>query len=114
MEGIYRVRDVWYPGRIKKVRLDGTFDIAYDDGEEETRVPGDLIRSVRNGETAVVFEKGDSVDFNRTGKGDRWITGKVDKVRLDGTYDILYDGEVFGSVPAEFVRPQRRYYKPSD
>ncbi len=31
---------------VEKVRLDGTFDIAYDDGEEEIEVPEDMIRFV--------------------------------------------------------------------
>jgi hypothetical protein len=28
----------YYPGRIKKDRLDGTYDIDYDNGEQESRM----------------------------------------------------------------------------
>ena len=46
MEGNFRGKGRWYPGVIKRVRLDGTVDIDYDDGEQETRVGTELIRAV--------------------------------------------------------------------
>ena len=44
VEGNYRGRGKWYAGKISRDRLDGTFDVDYDDGEKETRVDKDLIR----------------------------------------------------------------------
>jgi hypothetical protein len=46
VEGNYRGKGKWYPGKIKKDRGDGTFDIDYDDGEFESRVAESLLRPV--------------------------------------------------------------------
>ena len=46
VEANYRGRGKWYPGKITKDRRDGTYDISYDDGESEARVPEDMIRSL--------------------------------------------------------------------
>ena len=34
----------WFPGNITKVNRDGTYDIAYNDGTDESRVPRSLIK----------------------------------------------------------------------
>jgi hypothetical protein len=34
----------YYSGKIKRARSDGTFDIWYDDGDKETKVPAKRIR----------------------------------------------------------------------
>merc|ERR550514_1250724 len=34
----------WLPGRITEVNRDGTFDVRYDDGDEERRVESRMIR----------------------------------------------------------------------
>ena len=44
VEGNYRGKGKWFPGKITRDRGDHTFDIAYDDGESETRVDELLIR----------------------------------------------------------------------
>ena len=42
----YQGKRRYYPGRIKRVNFfDGTYDIKYDDGEEEFKVKEELIRS---------------------------------------------------------------------
>src|SRR3546814_1137053 len=46
VEGRYRGRSRWYPGVISRCRLNGTYDIDYDDGEKEDGVARDLIRVV--------------------------------------------------------------------
>jgi Ca2+-binding EF-hand superfamily protein len=46
VEANYRGRGKFYPGRIRRDREDGTYDIDYDDGEAETRVKEDMIRSL--------------------------------------------------------------------
>lgn len=43
VEGNWQGRGVWYPGKISRVNGDGTFDIAYDDGDHEKAVPRMLI-----------------------------------------------------------------------
>ena len=44
VEARYRGREKYYPGKVTRDRGDGTYDIAYDDGERETRVAKRLIR----------------------------------------------------------------------
>ena len=48
VEGNYRGRGKWYPGKISRDRGDGTYDIKYDDGESESRVEKDMIRLVED------------------------------------------------------------------
>ncbi len=38
VEGRYRGKARYYPGRIARVRLNGSYDIDYDDGEMEMGV----------------------------------------------------------------------------
>ena len=47
IEADYRGRGRFYPGKISRDRGDDTYDIAYDDGERETRVSKRLIRKQR-------------------------------------------------------------------
>ena len=46
VEGNYRGKGKWFAGKITRDRGDHTFDIAYDDGESETRVDELLIRLI--------------------------------------------------------------------
>ncbi len=46
VEANYRGRGKFYSGKIKHDRGDGTYDIDYDDGESESRVKEELIRSL--------------------------------------------------------------------
>src|SRR5690606_40647994 len=46
VEARYRGRARYYPGVIARARADGTYDIDYDDGEKETGVRADLIRTL--------------------------------------------------------------------
>ena len=61
VEADYRGRGKFYPGKISRDRGDSSYDIAYDDGERETRVEARLIRKLslldiaqENGHAAVV------------------------------------------------------------
>ena len=45
----YRGNARYYPGRIFRVRRDRLYDIDYDDGDKETRVSAELIRSLESG-----------------------------------------------------------------
>ena len=49
VEARYRGKMRYYPGRIKRVNRDGTYDIDYDDGEKEMFVAAELIRSLESG-----------------------------------------------------------------
>lgn len=44
IEGNYKGRGNWYPGKVSQDNGDGTYEIAYDDGESEARVPRDRVR----------------------------------------------------------------------
>ena len=44
VEARFKGRSKYYPGKISRVRLNGTYDIDYDDGEKEASVTRDLIR----------------------------------------------------------------------
>ena len=46
VEARYRGKTRYYPGVIKRVNRDGTFDIDYNDGEKEMFVAAELIRSL--------------------------------------------------------------------
>ena len=106
VEGNYRGRGKWYPARIKNIRDDGTFDIDYDDGETESRLPTENIRipgSNNNGNSAG-FQEGMKVEADYRGKG-KFFPGKVVRDRGDGTYDIDYDdGEKELRVPTRLIR----------
>ena len=46
MEGCYGDGDDWFKCEIKNVRRNGTYDLRYDDGDEETNVKEERIRPV--------------------------------------------------------------------
>ena len=95
VEGNYRGKGKWYTGKVTRDRKDGTFDVAYDDGESETRVEEALLRLLGGGsgspsKRSAKIEEGSKVEGNFRGKG-RWYKGKVTRDRRDGTFDIDYD-----------------------
>ena len=49
IEARYRGKARYYPGRIARARLNGTYDIDYDDGEKEMGVDKELIKVVGGG-----------------------------------------------------------------
>ena len=121
IEGNYKGKGHWYPGKVNRVRYDGSLDIDYDDGETEINVSTNLVRRTdvgnkknmtnKNQETSSI-EAGDKVEGNYKGKG-RWYPGKIKRVRLDGSYDIDYDdGEVETAVASDMVRSQNLFEEP--
>ncbi|CAB1112242.1 unnamed protein product [Ectocarpus sp. CCAP 1310/34] len=113
VEANFRGRGRFYPGRISRVNLDGSFNIDYSDGEKERGVTADLIRArggttrdeVRSGADTRVLEKGDRVEARYRGKGTRFYKGKISRVNSDQTLDISYDdGEKEIGIAAEHVR----------
>merc|ERR1719487_1330630 len=98
VEARYRGKSKYYPGRISRDRGDGSYDIDYDDGEKETRVPEELIRSIESGgggrdsspSRRTRLEEGMKVKANYKGKG-KMFGGTIKRDNRDGTYDISYD-----------------------
>jgi Ca2+-binding EF-hand superfamily protein len=108
VEGNYRGKGRWYPGRISRVNRDGTFDIDYDDGEKETKVDESMVRLLSSTETVIVFKEDDVVEFDFHGRSD-WVRGIISFVRLDGTYDIRDDrGEVIKKVETINIREYKK------
>ena len=48
VETRYRGRSKYYPGKISKVNGDGTFDVDYDDGEQESEVKAEFLRPLHD------------------------------------------------------------------
>jgi hypothetical protein len=44
VEADYKGKGKLYPGKITRVRLNGTYDIDYDDGEHEASIPRERIK----------------------------------------------------------------------
>jgi hypothetical protein len=103
VEARYRGGSRYYKGKIARKRLNGTFDILYDDGEKEMGVDKDLIKSLGGGRRrgrdddsdtdmggGCNLEEGAKVEARYRG-GSRFYKGKITRKRLNGTFDILYD-----------------------
>ena len=54
----YRGREKYYPGKIRRDRGEGRYDIAYDDGERENNVEARLIRKLSLSPLAIAKENG--------------------------------------------------------
>ena len=95
---IHAGRSKYYKGKISRVRADGTFDVAYDDGEAETRVEERLIRSLdgggrgsrspspRGGRRGRLRE-GDKIEARYRGRS-KYYKGRIRRDRGDGTFDV--------------------------
>jgi hypothetical protein len=99
----------WYPAVVTSDNGDGTFDVDYDDGDSELRMPAKYIRSkgvlmTGSGEDdvagspakkatadAAAFEKVGSPVKARYKGGRKWFEGNVSGVNRDGTFNIRYD-----------------------
>jgi len=101
VEANYKGKGTWYSGKISRVRANGAYDIEYDDGERELGVAEGLIRAldipdtsvevaVTAAETTPKFADGVQIEANYKGKG-TWYSGKISRVRANGTYDVAYD-----------------------
>ena len=88
-------RSKFYPGKIDRDRRDGTYDIAYDDGERETRVKVEFIKALDSDSeddrrsSSKKPREGDKceAEFKNTGK---YYPGTVKRQHSDGTYEILF------------------------
>ncbi|KAH8071060.1 cytidine deaminase [Aureococcus anophagefferens] len=105
VEARYRGREKYYPGKISRDRGDGTFDIAYDDGERETRVEEKLIRKLGGSSSSRGrLREGAKVEARYRGRS-KYYKGKISRDRGDGTFDIDYDdGEKETRVLEEYIK----------
>ena len=79
----------WFPGKVSAVHANGAYDLTYEDGDKEKKVPRHRIR--RKGEKPrATLSEGEVVDV-RHGGGKKLFPGKIAKVHDDGSYDIAYD-----------------------
>lgn len=101
VEGNYRSRGRWYPGRISQAHNDGTYDVEYDDGEFEKHVDERLItarednysnirRNIEETSYDNKLKEGSKIEGNYRGRG-RWYPARVSRKRLNDTFDIDYD-----------------------
>jgi hypothetical protein len=103
----YRGKSKFYPATIGRVRMHGTYDIDYDDGEKETAVEPELIRGLpaaADRKEKRAFKSGDQVEARQLGRT-RYFPGVVERVNRDGSYDVKYDdGEAERGVQSDMVR----------
>lgn len=118
IEGNYRGRGRWYPGRISGINPDGTFNIDYDDGEIERHIGEHYIRvkdTYSHSSPSRGYDNDDrsSDDFLEEGmkiearyKGrSKWYPGKINRKNRDGSFDIIYDdGEKELDVDSNMIR----------
>jgi hypothetical protein len=107
-----------YPGRVARVNADGTFDLAYDDGDTEAGVPLARLRTPEGVDftaapaaaapratTAHAPAAGDRIRGNFKGWGWPGYPGRVARVNADGTFDLAYDdGDTEAGVPLARLR----------
>jgi hypothetical protein len=91
----YKNSGKWYSGQISAVNEKGTYDVKYNDGDEERDVAEDLIRNilkkeVLDSELNISLKVGDKCEANYHNEG-TWFSGSISLVRENGTYDIKYD-----------------------
>eukprot|EP00941_MAST-03F_sp_MAST-3F-sp1_P002079 g2079.t1 len=102
VEARYGGEDRWFGGVIERVHSNSTFDIKYDDGDEEASVAKDLIRLPLKG--GGIFQSGDVVEC-LYGQGNAWFPGRIDSVNANGTYKVLYDdGDIEEEVQNTLIR----------
>lgn len=122
IEARYKRGTRWYPGVIRKANIDGTFDIRYKDGDAESSVPVELIRSAVSSSAttstapneASSFSTGERVEA-RYGGGSGWLKATVERKNRNGTYHLVYDnGGLEKSVERDLVRKIDKGGKDSD
>jgi len=105
----------WFAGRVTQRNGDGSYDVAYDDGDSELSVNPAWVR-------LPVHALGDRVDA-LFGGGEDWYAGTITAVAVSGgvdgddggrdgagwAYAVTYDdGDFEGSVTAHLVRAQKK------
>jgi len=106
----FQGRPKFFDTRIAVVHGDGTYDVEYDDGQRETRVPRHLIRryqdSFQNGffYRGRRFQEGQRVQARYRGRP-RYFEARIVRANGDGTYDVEYnDGEKDVGLASHLIR----------
>ena len=112
----YKGKKKFYSGTVMGKNGDGSYDIRYDDGDEEKGVAAEFVKAaevIASDEAAPApapaaegptFEAGAKIEALYKGKK-HWYTGAVDRVNADGTYDVIYDdGDTEKGVKPEHIR----------
>ena len=88
-----------------KVRDDDTYDVLYEDGDKELRVPLPRMRKYDvDLETKVELSEGMNVEARYKGKS-KYFAGKIATMNEDGTFTVHYaSGEVEEKVTKDLVR----------
>ncbi|KUF93048.1 hypothetical protein AM588_10009062 [Phytophthora nicotianae] len=95
----------WFPGKISKVHRDGTYDVEYFDGDIEKKMASTDVEAAKKDNKLEKFAVGDKVKA-RYKNGSKLFSGKISRVRSDGTYDIKYDdGDVETRVARDLIEP---------
>ncbi len=115
VEARYKRGRNWYPGKIRAVNSDGSYDVRYQDGDFERDVEAAFVRRAggSGGGGAAVdaatsrggdFAVGDKVE-GRFGGGSRWFKATVERKNRDGTFCLLYaDGDEERAVERHLIR----------
>eukprot|EP00903_Cladosiphon_okamuranus_P008645 g8289.t1 len=107
IEARYKRGRKWYPGKVRAVNLDGSYDVRYQDGDFERNVEASFVRRIGGASvdrTPSDFSAGDKVE-GRFGGGSRWFKATVERRNRDGTFCLLYaDGDEERAVERDCIR----------
>ena len=94
--------EVKFAGVISAVHSNGTYDVAYEDGDAEHGVLPEMFDVLQP------LDVGDLVTC-RYGGGEDAFPGKISLVHTDGTYDVAYDdGDSETNVARFLIAPQMK------
>merc|ERR1719230_1339396 len=116
IEAKYRGGSRWFSGEVVRERADGSYDVRYDDGDSESGVRAEDIRSKGGGDdrngassSSSSFRVGDLVEADFKGRG-KWFKGEITSVEGpdrfgDSTFSIRYeDGDRESGVIERMIR----------
>ena len=101
----FRGKGKWYGGKVIKVREDDTFDVIYEDGDKELRVPLARMRAFDiDLEKVEQLSQGLKVEARYQGKS-KYFPGTIATMNEDGTFTVHYtSGEIEDNVTRDLVR----------
>ena len=111
----FRLRgSFWFPGRVRRVNWNGTYDILCEKGRVLTNIPAVRLRKLEMDHSPLpneghhfayaMFRADDLVEVNYQGRG-VWYPGRIWEVCFDGSYIVQYHNREFETdVPSECVR----------
>ncbi|OQR89054.1 hypothetical protein ACHHYP_06498, partial [Achlya hypogyna] len=105
VEALFKGGKSYYRGRITRVRPDGAYDIAYDDGDSETNVAPEKVRLCAPAPSTKLLPEGTRVEAKLKPQGKHY-PGKITKAHKgSGSYDVAFDdGDTGTKIPAADVR----------